>query len=150
MKRLLIAVLVTTTVLTAPTIAYATADLGAARDSETRAALPRFKAMQYMETTGVEWEGSYRFLPPGKSTRGAFNFKGKLRSFDKNNGAKLEVRVEGYGKRTYRAARGKAKTYNELVYDGAAQRTKDAWVKLCRDRGTLVPDNCTGEEYYGR
>lgn len=148
MKRLLIAVLSTAVVLSAPAAAYATSD--ATKPASRAAALPAFKKMVNLNTEKATWRGEYRFLPPGKKTRGAFNFKGTLRSLDKNNGVKLEVRVEGYPKRTFRAARGTSKRYDQLVYDGAAQRTKIAWVKLCRDRGTLVPDNCSEEEEYRR
>lgn len=147
MKAKLITGLAVATVLSAPAVAY-----GASVSSQPteRTVAAQFEQMDGLNTTGVKWKGSYRFLPPGKKTRGAFHFKGTLQSTDTNDGAKLEVRVAGYAKKTFRASRGTSKKYDELVYDGAAQRTKDAWAKVCRDRGTLKPDNCSEEMFYER
>ncbi|MBU7596884.1 hypothetical protein JGS22_004325 [Streptomyces sp. P38-E01] len=147
MKRLLIAVLATTTVLTAPTIAYATAD----RSTPPDARAAKWHKMNDQSTSGAQWsDARYRFLPAGPETRGAFNFTGTLRSTDKNNGVYLEVAVHGYAPNVFRASRGTAKRYNKNVFDGAMQRTRDVRVRVCRDRGTLIPDNCSGKEEYVR
>lgn len=147
MKAKLIVGLSVAAVLSAPTVAYG---VSVTSQPTERTSAAQFKKMEGLRTTGVTWAGGYRFLPPGQKTRGAFHFKGTLRSTDKNHGAKLEVRVEGYAKKTYRASRGTSKRYDEIAYDGAAQRTKDAWAMVCRDRGSFRPDNCSDEKYYGR
>lgn len=146
--KLIVGLAVTTVVLAAPTAAYGLSVT--TQPAETRMAAGGFKEMGKIATTGASWRGRYRFLPSGKRTRGAFHFKGTLRVTDKNNGAKLEVRVAGYSHTEFRASRGSSKNFDELVFDGAAQRTNDAWVKICRDRGSLIPDNCSKERYYSR
>ncbi len=101
-------------------------------------------------TTGVQFNGTYSFLPRS-SSQGAFNFKGTLDDTrNDGNAGKVQVRVHGYSYNTFYGPIDADKYMNENVWDGAMLETSYGWAKICRDRGSLMPDNCSSEKYYAR
>lgn len=104
----------------------------------------------YQSTTGVTMNGTYTFEPDSVS-QGAFHFSGTLDDTQNDgNAGKQQVRVEGYGYNTWYASVDADRYLNQYVYDGAALRTNNAYAKVCRDRGSLYPDNCSTEKTYNR
>ena len=101
-------------------------------------------------TTGGNINGNYQFLPRG-TVQGAFNWWGTVDdTSNEGNAMKMQVRVEGYGYNTYRNPVDTDKYWDQYLYDGAAQTTNIARAKICRDRGSLYPDNCSAEKTYYR
>ncbi|MFD9282376.1 hypothetical protein ACFWD7_34760 [Streptomyces mirabilis] len=39
-------------------------------------------------------------------------------------------------------------SFDQLIWDGAAQYTDDAYMRVCRDKGSLNPDNCSPTKRY--
>ncbi|MFG2640849.1 hypothetical protein ACGFYP_07760 [Streptomyces sp. NPDC048370] len=103
-------------------------------------------------TKGAAFDSAaYTWEPKGRN-HGGFRFKGLLADRDGNDGhnVSVEVRVNGYGWNTFKGVQNKKVALDKVVYDGAAQLTTDAWIRLCRDRGSLRPDNCSQTEHYSR
>ncbi|MFJ4899315.1 hypothetical protein [Streptomyces sp. NPDC088727] len=96
-------------------------------------------------------KGTYAWEPRGQN-HGGFHFRGSLTDTSKSDGNNVYVqaKVEGYGWNRFSGKQGKAVPLDKVVYDGAAQFTKDAWVRVCRDRGSIHPDNCTVTKHYQR
>ncbi|MGW6568487.1 hypothetical protein [Streptomyces sp. NPDC054975] len=104
-----------------------------------------WKSLGQMLTLGAELQvPEYRWWPKGEN-HGGFNFRGRLKDLDPNDGHNVyvEAKVEGYSWNRFKGVQKKTVPLNKVVYDGAAQYTKDAEIRVCRDRGTLRPDNCT-------
>lgn len=55
----------------------------------------------------------------------------------------MEVAVEGYGYHEFYNPVDQNKYWNQDVYDYQALQTDHAHAKVCRDRGSLYPDNCS-------
>lgn len=104
----------------------------------------------YHSTTGALMNGTYEFYPNGVS-HGAFHFWGTLND-TKNDGnaVKQQVRVHGYGYNTWYSGVDSDVYLNQNVWDGAMTQTNYARAKVCRDRGSLYPDNCSTEQRYDR
>ncbi|MFE0250487.1 hypothetical protein [Streptomyces sp. NPDC059010] len=62
----------------------------------------------------------------------------------------VQVRVEGYDWSRFNGKQKKTVWLDKLSYDGAALHTDDAWIRACRDRGSLHPDNCSVTKEYHR
>ncbi|WNM24188.1 hypothetical protein RN607_12545 [Demequina capsici] len=104
----------------------------------------------YQSTTGVTMNGTYRF-ESASVQHGAFHFWGTLNdTVNDGNAVKQQVRVEGYGYNTWYTGVDADRYLNQYVYDGAAVHTDLARAKVCRDRGSLLPDNCSSEKTYTR
>jgi hypothetical protein len=101
-------------------------------------------------TTGGHIYGSYAFQPQSVS-QGAFEWWGTVDDTSNDgNAMKVQVRVEGYGYNTFENAKDTDKYWDQYVYDYQALQTNFAAAKICRDRGTLYPDNCSSEVSYYR
>ncbi|MGW2276469.1 hypothetical protein [Streptomyces sp. NPDC001770] len=109
-------------------------------------AVPRLKSSGALFSSGT-----YRFNPKG-TEHGGFEFKGKLKDTDSSDGHNvyLEVRVEGYDWNRFYGKQRKTVSLHKVVYDAAALYTSDASVRVCRDKGTLHPDNCAAAPHYKR
>ncbi|MFJ3584347.1 hypothetical protein ACIPPS_19240 [Streptomyces sp. NPDC090127] len=98
-----------------------------------------------LETTGAwlsDW--SYTWEPRGRN-HGGFHFKGDLidRNHRDGHNVYVQARVEGYSWNRFNGVQMKTVRLDKIVYDGAAQYTSTADIRVCRDRGSLRPDNCS-------
>ncbi len=62
----------------------------------------------------------------------------------------MQVRVEGYDWSRYNGKQKKTVHFDQLNWDGAALHTDDAYIRVCRDKGSLNPDNCSPTKHYQR
>ncbi|MEV4944602.1 hypothetical protein [Streptomyces sp. NPDC053755] len=62
----------------------------------------------------------------------------------------MDTRVEGYSWKRFRGVQKRSIYLDKVIYDGAVQQTGQAWLRACRDRGSLRPDNCSDHVYYER
>ncbi|MGW7305025.1 hypothetical protein ACWGI1_05550 [Streptomyces sp. NPDC054835] len=103
-------------------------------------------------TTGAELQkGQYAFEPKG-TNHGGFHFQGNLVDVEHTDGHNVYVqaKVEGYSWNRFNGVQLKTVALDRVVYDGAAQYTSEAWIRVCRDRGSLRPDNCSTQGHYKR
>ncbi|MFF5934872.1 hypothetical protein [Streptomyces sp. NPDC012508] len=104
-----------------------------------------------MGDRGVIAVGKYKWEPRGQN-HGGFHFDVKLTDDEDNDGHNvyLESKVEGYSWSRLYGVQRKTVTLKKVIYDGAAQITSEAWIRACRDRGSLRPDNCSDAVYRER
>ncbi|MFE7836380.1 hypothetical protein ACFU53_10070 [Streptomyces sp. NPDC057474] len=98
-----------------------------------------------LETRGVEFtDGHYKFNPPG-TNHGSFEWSGLLRDVNAGDGHNVyvQVRVEGHGWARYYGKQRRAVRVHHSDWSGAQRYTDDASIRVCRDRGSLRPDNCS-------
>ncbi|CAI4168309.1 hypothetical protein KQH21_14075 [Streptomyces sp. IpFD-1.1] len=111
-----------------------------------------WRNMPTLRSTGVKLtKGKYTMYP--KFTKhGGFRFKADLVDDERGDGHNVYVqaRVEGYSWRRFNGQQKKTVTIQKEVYDGAALYVSEAWIRACRDRGSLRPDNCTRTLHYKR
>ncbi|WP_329118193.1 hypothetical protein [Streptomyces sp. NBC_01353] len=111
-----------------------------------------WKSLGEMQTLGAELQyPEYRWWPKGEN-HGGFSFRGRLKDLDSKDGHNVyvQVKVEGYSWNRFNGQQKKTVAMNKVVYDGAAQYTRNADIRVCRDRGSLRPDNCTPTKSYSR
>ncbi len=105
-----------------------------------------------MRTGGAEFsEGTYTWWPKG-SNRGGFHFRGTLKDTghsDENN-VYVQAQVEGHGWSRFNGVQKKSVPLDKLLYEGSQQYTNHASIRVCRDRGSLHPDNCSVTKRYTR
>lgn len=122
---------------------------GAGGDAEAAAS---WHAISKRNSSGVSFHsGKYKFEPAG-AKHGAFHWKGWLKDTSAGDGHNVytQVRVEGYSWNRYNGKQKKSVWKDYYSYDGAARYTSDAWIRACRDRGSLHPDNCSPTKFYKR
>ncbi|QFQ97060.1 hypothetical protein F9278_13510 [Streptomyces phaeolivaceus] len=115
------------------------AGAGAALASAQEGSIPK------LETRGVEFlEGRYKFNPPGVN-HGSFEWSGLLRDAIASDGHNVyvQVRVEGHGWARYYGKQRRTVRMHHSDWSGAQRYTDDASIRVCRDRGSLRPDNCS-------
>ncbi|WP_234442503.1 hypothetical protein [Streptomyces sp. FxanaA7] len=108
-------------------------------------AAPQKGSIPMLDTRGVEFvEGRYTFNPPGVN-HGAFEWSGVLRDIDANDGHNVyvQVKVEGHRWARYYGKQRRSVKMHHFNWSGAQQYTSDAKIRVCRDRGSLRPDNCS-------
>ncbi|MFI1924108.1 hypothetical protein [Streptomyces sp. NPDC020377] len=96
-------------------------------------------------TTGAVFEGAeYRFNPPERN-HGSFEWRGNLRDDDFGDGHNiyLQVRVESHGWVRYNGKQRQSVRLHHSNWDGAQRYTDNAEIRVCRNRGSLHPDNCS-------
>lgn len=105
-----------------------------------------------LKDSGVEFHHGAYVWEPKERNHGGFHFKGTLADDWPNDGHNVyvEVKVEGYDWNRFKGVQKKEVALDKLVYDGAALYTSEAWLRACRDRGTLRPDNCADTKHYKR
>ncbi|MFI1810883.1 hypothetical protein ACH414_11185 [Streptomyces sp. NPDC020422] len=111
-----------------------------------------WKVIPTRTTDGSKFrEAKYRWEPKD-SNHGGFHFKGDLVDSLPNDGHNvyLQVKVQGYGWSRFNGVQRKTVHLDQVVYDGAALYSTQAWIRTCRDRGSLRPDNCSPELSYKR
>ncbi|MFF5185034.1 hypothetical protein ACFY30_14825 [Streptomyces sp. NPDC000345] len=100
--------------------------------------------MGSLNTAGASFlEGRYRFNPPQRN-HGSFEWNGKL-SDTRSDGHNVYmlVRVESHPWVRYEGKQGKTVVLHHSNWDGAQRYTEDAEIRVCRNRGSLRPDNCS-------
>ncbi|MCX4739322.1 hypothetical protein [Streptomyces antibioticus] len=93
---------------------------------------------------GVEFtDASYRFNRPGVN-HGAFEWQGLLKDAlpDDRHNVYVDVKIEGHNWVRYYGKQGRSVLLHKSNWDGAQRYTGDARLRVCRDRGSLRPDNC--------
>lgn len=103
-----------------------------------------------LNSGGVELaRAKYRFNAAGQN-HGGFEWLGDLVDADPDDGHNVyvQVRVDGYGWNRFNGEQKKEVHLHKTVYDGAAQYTGRAYIRACRDRGSLRPDNCSPTKFY--
>lgn len=98
-----------------------------------------------LDTRGVKFmEGRYKFNPPG-TNHGSFEWTGKLRDSNARDGHNVyvQVKVEGHGWARYYGKQRRTVPMHGSDWSGSQSYTNDADVRVCRDRGSLRPDNCS-------
>ncbi|WP_328839086.1 hypothetical protein [Streptomyces europaeiscabiei] len=103
-------------------------------------------------TSGAEFNsGQYKWHPSG-TNHGAFEWKGNLK--DTNDGddhnVYMQVKVEGYDWNRYNGKQKKSVPLNFLNWAAPQQYTDDAYIRVCRDKGSFNPDNCSATKHYQR
>ncbi|MFE9449485.1 hypothetical protein [Streptomyces sp. NPDC006739] len=96
-------------------------------------------------TTGAYFQhGNYQFNPPERN-HGSIEWNGFLTDGDPNDGHNgyMEVRVEGHDWVRYYGKQGKRVYLHHSNWDGAQRYTDNAYLRTCRDKGAIHPDNCT-------
>ncbi|MEU6978306.1 MULTISPECIES: hypothetical protein [unclassified Streptomyces] len=96
-------------------------------------------------------DAKYRWEPKD-GNHGGFHFKGDLVDSFPNDGHNvyLQAKVQGYAWNRFNGVQRKTVHLDREVYDGAALYSTDASIRVCRDRGSLRPDNCSPELSYHR
>ncbi|MFI8522310.1 hypothetical protein ACIGEZ_31510 [Streptomyces sp. NPDC085481] len=104
-----------------------------------------------METNGAKFVGDYAWEPK-ETNHGAFHFRGMLRDDEAGDGHNvyIQAKVQGYGWSRFNGTQRKDVYVDKLVYDGAARYSTDAEIRVCRDRGSLRPDNCSPTRVFTR
>lgn len=97
-----------------------------------------------IEGSGVRFHGEFRFNPPHQN-HGAFEWQGKLEDADLKDGHNvyMQVRIEGHGWIRYNGKQNKTVSLHQSNWDGAQLYTSNAYMRACRDKGSLQPDNCS-------
>jgi len=147
-RKLAVSALATGLFLTGMGTAFASAS----QETGTVQAAAAWKTIPTLKSGGVKfYDGKYKF-EPSSTNKGAFHWKGKLQDASKTDGNNvyMQVRVEGYGWSRFNGKQKKTVALDKLSYDGAALHTDDAWIRACRDRGSLHPDNCSVTKHYKR
>ncbi|MDQ0580884.1 hypothetical protein [Streptomyces rishiriensis] len=93
--------------------------------------------------------GKYKFNRPGIN-HGAFEWWGHLKdtiATDRHN-VYIEVKVHGHGWVRYYGKQRSSVRLHESNWDGAQRYTGKIKLRVCRDRGTLRPDNCAPEQEF--
>ncbi|MFF8381107.1 hypothetical protein ACF07V_33845 [Streptomyces sp. NPDC015661] len=116
------------------------------------AAADSWHGVALFKTTGARFtEGKYKW-EPAEVQQGAFHIKGRLRDVgvDDNHNVYLQVKVHGYGWNRFDGVQKKDVWLDKLVHDGASRYTNTAEVRVCQNRGSLHPDNCSPTRSYKR
>ncbi|MFD0338335.1 hypothetical protein ACFVH0_06510 [Streptomyces sp. NPDC127117] len=103
-----------------------------------------------LDSDGVAFRQGQYFFNPAGTNHGGFEWRGDLEDTDRKDGHNvyMQVRVQGYAWNRFNGKQ-KAKVHlHKTVYDGAARHTTEAYIRACRDRGSLRPDNCSLTKHY--
>ncbi|MGW4700714.1 hypothetical protein [Streptomyces sp. NPDC004285] len=103
-------------------------------------------------TGGAQFTDSRYKWEPVEHQQGAFHIKGQLRDVGLNDdhNVYLQVKVHGYGWNRFDGVQKKSVSIDKLVHDGAARYVSTADVRVCRNRGSLHPDNCSPTKHFKR
>ncbi|MFC9393724.1 hypothetical protein ACFTWS_11275 [Streptomyces sp. NPDC057027] len=104
------------------------------------------------KTTGARFAEARYTWEPAEVHQGAFHIKGELRDvgLDDNHNVYLQVKVHGYGWNRFDGVQKRSVRLDKLVHDGASRYTNTADVRVCRNRGSLHPDNCSPSRRFTR
>ncbi|AWT43114.1 MULTISPECIES: hypothetical protein [Streptomyces] len=108
--------------------------------------------MKDMKSGGVLFlNGRYKFNP-ADTNHGAFEWQGDLKDDDHHDGHNvyMQARVEGHGWVRYNGKQNRTVSMHHSNWDGAQRYTDTAYLRACRDRGSLRPDNCSVTQNFGQ
>ncbi|MEU3616702.1 hypothetical protein ABZ725_31025 [Streptomyces sp. NPDC006872] len=134
-KRVVLGVASVGLVLSAAVAAFA---------SPVKGGIPR------LDTEGVRFSGAkYEFNRPGVN-HGAFEWSGLLedRSATDGHNVYVEAKVHGHEWVRYYGKQRSSVRLHKSNWDGAQRYTGEARLRVCRDRGSLRPDNCIPERKF--
>ncbi|MFF0555944.1 hypothetical protein [Streptomyces sp. NPDC004266] len=116
------------------------------------AAADSWHGLALFKTTGARFAGGKYKWEPAEVQQGAFHIKGTLRDvgLDDNHNVYLQVKVHGYGWNRFDGVQKKDVWIDKLVHDGASRYTNTAEVRVCQNRGSLHPDNCSPTRSFKR
>lgn len=103
-------------------------------------------------TTGAKFQSvEYKWESPGEK-HGAFHFRGILRDTDERDGHNvyLQAKAHAYRWQRFDGAQKRSVSIEKTVYDGATLYTNTAEMRVCRNRGSLRPDNCSPTRTFRR
>ncbi|MFE5715809.1 hypothetical protein ACFQ7J_33935 [Streptomyces sp. NPDC056501] len=97
-----------------------------------------------MTTIGAEFKGSYMWEPQLQK-HGGLRVKGSLKDADNGDGHNVYIysKVEGYPWVRTKGVQRKTVSVDKTFFDSALLVTDLVEVQVCRDRGSLRPDNCS-------
>ncbi|MEU7514340.1 hypothetical protein AB0B13_20490 [Streptomyces sp. NPDC042898] len=100
---------------------------------------------------GVTFAGTYQWQSTSKIPSG-LHVKGELRDDDDADGHNvyLRSRVESYRWARFTGTQKRNVKVDKVFADGAVLKTKEVRLQVCRDRGSLRPDNCSPERLFSR
>jgi hypothetical protein len=127
-------------------VAAAVAFLGGAGTAVADA----WRELPDMTPSGVHFHhGEYRFNPPERN-HGAFEWVGQLKDDMPNDGHNVYMlaRAEAHAWSRYNGKQRRTIFMHHFTWSGAQRYTDDAYIRACRDRGSLRPDNCSPELHY--
>jgi hypothetical protein len=109
------------------------------------------RSLPLLYTSGAEFTGKYLFWPRGHH-HGAFEWKGNLADTYPNDGhgVYMQARIEGYTWKRYNGKQKHTVHLDHTNWSGDQLYTSNAWLRVCRDRGSLHPDNCSPIRYFHR
>ncbi|APE22852.1 MULTISPECIES: hypothetical protein [Streptomyces] len=109
-------------------------------------------SLALLKTTGARFEEGKFKWEPAEREHGAFHVKGKLRDIglEDDHNVYLQVKVHGYGWNRFDGVQKKTVWLDKVVYDGATRYTTSADVRVCQNRGSLRPDNCSPASHFER
>ncbi|MFI9001678.1 hypothetical protein [Streptomyces sp. NPDC053541] len=105
-----------------------------------------------LTTKGAAFAGEYAWEPKNKN-HGGFHFRGYLQDSVAGDGHNVYIlaRVEAYPFSRYNGVQRRKDVHlDEILYDGAALYSSTADIRVCRDRGSLRPDNCSPTRFFRR
>ncbi|RSS53788.1 hypothetical protein [Streptomyces sp. WAC01280] len=97
-----------------------------------------------MKTTGAKFTGRYMWEPQLQK-HGGLRVKGNLKDTDNDDGHNVYIysKVEGYPWVRTKGVQRKTVSIDKTFFDSALLVTDLVEVQVCRDRGSLRPDNCS-------
>ncbi|MFI1047444.1 hypothetical protein ACH4U3_16865 [Streptomyces griseoruber] len=103
-----------------------------------------------LESEGVLFErGGYKFNRP-ETNHGAFEWWGRLvdKSASDRHNVYVEVKIHGHDWVRYYGKQRSSVRLHKSNWDGAQRFTSKVRLQVCRDRGSLRPDNCAPLQRY--
>nr|WP_253267817.1 hypothetical protein [Streptomyces asoensis] len=113
-------------------------------------ASPAEGGIPHLESAGVEFSGGYYKLNRPGVNHGAFEWWGRITDTiagDRHN-VYVEVQVQGHDWVRYYGKQRSSVRLHQSNWDGAQRYISRAKLRVCRDRGTLRPDNCAPLETF--
>jgi hypothetical protein len=97
-----------------------------------------------MKTTGAKFTGRYMWEPQLQK-HGGLRLKGSLKDTNNDDGHNVYIysKVEGYPWVRTKGVQKKTVSIDKTFFDSALLVTDLVEVQVCRDRGSLRPDNCS-------
>jgi hypothetical protein len=105
-----------------------------------------------LTTGGAQFTGGKYAFWPSSQNHGGFEWKGKLTDADPDDGhgVYIQVKVSGYDWSRYNGKQKLSVSLDRVNWDGDVLHTDEAQIRVCRDKGSFNPDNCSPTMQYHR